>query len=333
MSLLSIEHLDVSLRVGGHQRRVLRDVGLRIDAGEAVALVGESGSGKSMTARSIARLLPRGAAWSGTIRFDGDDVLTMNDAALRRYRAGDMAMIFQDPRVHLNPLRTIGDFLVEGLVTTAGTRRSEAERTMTRLLDEVGIPDGQRRLRQYPHELSGGLLQRVMIAAALAGDPRLLLADEPTTALDVSTQSDVMALLDDLRREREMALLFITHDLELAAAICDRLAVMYAGEIVEVSPSDRLLDHPRHPYSAGLLEARPDVERVIPHLRAVPGRPLAAFEAPAGCAFANRCAHRQDRCEHEHPELVTVFGTPVRCLRAAQLTLATPAPTTPQVTA
>lgn len=324
MNLLSIESLHVTLPVHGQQRPVLRDVSLELAAGEAMALVGESGSGKSMTAKSILRLLPPRSVVSGAIRFDGRDIYAMDDAALRQLRAADVAMIFQDPRVRLNPMRTIGDFLTEGLLTHRGVRRAAAEKTMVAALDEVGIADGARRLRQYPHELSGGLLQRVMIAAALAGSPRLLLADEPTTALDVSTQSDVVALLDDLRRERDMALLFITHDLELAAAICDRLAVMYAGEVVEVSTSDRLLDAPRHPYSAGLIGARPDVDRVIPRLRAVPGSPLAAFEAPGGCAFAGRCTFVRERCEQEHPRLEVVSGTPVRCWRARELDLAVP---------
>ncbi|MEV8631914.1 ABC transporter ATP-binding protein [Streptosporangium sp. NPDC051023] len=327
MTLLTIHDLNVSLTVGGGRRLVLRDLNLEMATGETVALVGESGSGKSMTARSIARLLPHQATVSGTIRVDGQDVLNLDEAALRRYRASKIAMIFQDPRVHMNPIRTVGDFLVEGLTTTGGLRRTAAESKMIKLLDDVGISDGRRRLRQYPHELSGGLLQRIMIAAALAGDPRLLLADEPTTALDVSTQSEVMALLDELRRDRGMAMLFITHDLELAAVISDRIAVMYAGEIVEVGTSDRLPRAPRHPYSAGLLGARPDLERVLPRLRAVPGRPLAAFEAPPGCAFSDRCGFAIDRCAHEHPALDLASAAPTRCLRSSEITF-TSTPTT-----
>jgi oligopeptide/dipeptide ABC transporter ATP-binding protein len=321
-NLLAIEGLQVRLPIAGEPRVVLRDVDLEIEAGGALALVGESGSGKSMTARSVARLLPDRAEVSGTIRFGGQDVLGLSDAALRSYRSSDIAMVFQDPRVHVNPVRTIGDFLVEGLVTNGKVRRSVAEATMVRLLEEVGIADGRRRLRQYPHQLSGGLLQRVMIAAALAGNPRLLLADEPTTALDVSTQSDVMALLDDLRRDRGMAMLFITHDIELAATVCDRIAVMYAGEVVEVDDSEALLDRPRHPYTAGLLGARPDITRRQPRLRAVPGRPLAAFEAPLGCAFSDRCPYRVDDCLRTHPPLAPVRGVPTRCLRGSELDLA-----------
>lgn len=324
MTLLSIEGLKVGLPVGGENRIVLRGIDLDLRAGESLAVVGESGSGKSMTARSVARLLPRGASTSGSIKFDGRDVLGLRDADLRAYQARDLAMIFQDPRVHMNPVRTIGDFLTEGLIATMGMRRRDAERRAIQHLADVGIPDGDRRLRQYPHQLSGGLLQRVMIASALACEPRLLLADEPTTALDVSTQAEVVAILDKLRRERDMALIFITHDLELASAICDRIAVMYAGEVVEVRRSAELLDNPRHPYSAGLLAARPSVDHAVRRLQAIPGRPLAAFEAPQGCAFSDRCSFVVDDCREVHPALEMIgadHGGRDRCSRRSDLTL------------
>ncbi|WP_159701592.1 ABC transporter ATP-binding protein [Arthrobacter sp. 18067] len=321
MSLLSIKDLKVSLPVDKERRVVLRGIDLELEAGESVAIVGESGSGKSMTARAIARLLPRRAVVSGSILFDGRQVLDLKDAALRRFQAAEMAMIFQDPRVHLNPVRTIGDFLVEGLVNTRGSSKKAAEHKVIELLDEVGIPDGTRRLRQYPHELSGGLLQRVMIAAALASEPRLLLADEPSTALDVSTQSDVMAIIDDLCKSRGMALMFITHDLELAAAICDRTAVMYAGQIVEVQGSTDLVEHPRHPYSAGLLGAKPNVSRRVQRLNAIPGRPRAAFEVQNGCAFSDRCRFASEECIASEPTLKHEPGGAVRCFRADDLIL------------
>ena len=230
--LLAIEGLTVRLPVEGEQRAVLRDVSIALRPGEALGLVGESGSGKSMTARAVDRLLPPGAEVEGSIRFDGHDVMGLTGAEFRAYR-DDVAMIFQDPRAHINPVRRIGDFMTEALRTNGGVPKAEAARRAIGLLRNVGIPDGERRLHQYPHELSGGLLQRVMIATALLTEPRLLLADEPTTALAVTTQADVMGILDDLRREFDLTLLFITHDLELAAAVCDRTAVMYAGQIVE----------------------------------------------------------------------------------------------------
>lgn len=317
-ALLEIEHLTAQLPVEGRMQTVLHDVTLSVAAGEAVGLVGESGSGKSMTARAVARLLPAGAQTGGAVRYDGADVATLRGAQLREYR-GQVAMIFQDPRAHINPVRSIGDFLCEALRTNRGTGRDEARRRAVAALADVGIDDGERRLRQYPHELSGGLLQRVMIASALLTEPRLILADEPTTALDVTTQADVMAILDDLRREHGLALLFITHDLDLATAVCDRMCVMYAGQIMEMQESAALADRPLHPYTAALSAARPAIEGDVHRLSAIRGRPLSAFEAPAGCPYAPRCDFVQDRCAEQHPELGDLEGGCVRCLRAAEL--------------
>src|SRR5262245_61649759 len=238
-ALLEIDRLTVRLPIEGQLRTVLHDVSLHVDAGEAVGLVGESGAGKSMTARAAARLLPQGAETEGAIRLDGGDVLAADGRRLRSLRE-NVGVVFQDPRAHVNPVRRIGDFMTEALRTNHGVGGREAQRRAVRLLAEVGIPDGERRLHQYPHELSGGLLQRVMIATALLVEPKLLLADEPTTALDVTTQAEVMAILDDLRRERGLALLFITHDLDLAGAVCDRTIVMYAGQVVEQQPSEQI---------------------------------------------------------------------------------------------
>jgi len=210
--------------------------------------------------------------------------------------------------------------MTEALRTNLGVAAAEADRRALEMLEQVGIGGGTRRLRQHPHELSGGMLQRVMIAAALLTEPRLLLADEPTTALDVTTQAEVMAILDGLRREFGLAMLFITHDLELAAAICDRTAVMYAGQIVEVRSSALLHDDPLHPYTAALAAARPDISRTAARLLAIPGRPLSAFEAPAAeCAFAPRCGYAQDACRAALPELVELDGGLSRCRRAGEL--------------
>ena len=319
MSLLEVEGLRVRLPIDGEPRHVLHDVSLSIDAGEARGLVGESGSGKSMTARAVARLLPRGAQVEGAIRFDGEDVTAMGGGALRRYRTEGVAMIFQDPRTHINPVRRVGDFLTEALRTNLGMKADAAARKAVGLLAEVGIPDGERRLRQYPYELSGGLLQRVMIASALAVEPRLILADEPTTALDVTTQAEVVGILDELRRSRDMGLLFITHDLDLAAAICDSTSVMYAGRIVETQAARRLHEQPLHPYTAALVHARPELSGDSPRLAAIPGRPLSAFEAPDGCAFAPRCAHAQDVCRAGTPALEPCGDGQTRCVRVAEL--------------
>jgi oligopeptide/dipeptide ABC transporter ATP-binding protein len=314
--LLEVEGLTVLLEAHGAKRAVLRDVSFTVRPGETVGLVGESGSGKTMTARAIARLLPRRARVSGSIRFGGVEVGGLGGADLRRYRS-QVAMIFQDPRAHTNPVRRVGDFMTEALRTNLGEPETKAHRRAADMLARVGIDDGP---RQYPHQLSGGMLQRVMIAAALLTGPRLLLADEPTTALDVVTQAGVMALLDDLRGEFGLAMLFITHDLELAAAICHRTVVMYAGQIVEVRAAALLHGDPLHPYTAALAAARPDITRKAGRLRAIPGRPLSAFEAPsAACGFAPRCAHVRDVCRTAAPGLAELDGGVSRCARAHEL--------------
>jgi oligopeptide/dipeptide ABC transporter ATP-binding protein len=313
LNLLEVASLRVTLGAG----TVLRGVDFAIRPGEALGLVGESGSGKSMTARAIGRLLPRGARSEGAITFAGADVNKLDGKGLRSYR-GQVAMVFQDPRAHVNPVRRIGDFMTEALRTNGGVKKAEAYERAADMLRQVGLD--AKNLAKYPHELSGGMLQRVMIAAALLTRPRLLLADEPTTALDVTTQAEVMAILAELRRDFDLALLFITHDLDLAAAVCDRTAVMYAGQVVEIRDSALLHEDPLHPYTAALAAARPDIGRSQVRLRAIPGRPLSGFEAPDhACAFAPRCAHAAPGCDAEPPAATELDGGLSRCLRAAQL--------------
>ena len=317
--LLDVEGLTVRLDVEGAKRAVLRDVSFTVHAGEALGLVGESGSGKSMTARAIDRILPRGAKVEGAIRFQGREIGSLTGGELRRYR-NQVAMIFQDPRAHTNPVRRIGDFMTEALRTNLDVPAREAQHRAIDMLGQVGIDNGAKRLGQYPHELSGGMLQRVMIAASLLTGPRLLLADEPTTALDVTTQAEVMAILDELRHELGLAMMFITHDLELAAAICDRTAVMYAGQIVEVRASSLLHDDPLHPYTAALAAARPDIAHKASRLHAIPGHPLSAFDAPqAECAFASRCVHSRDICRARLPDMIGVSSGLSRCARIHEL--------------
>jgi oligopeptide/dipeptide ABC transporter ATP-binding protein len=318
-ALLELEGLRVGVPYEGGVREVVRRVDLTIAGGESVGLVGESGSGKSMTARAVLRVLPRGAQVEGSVRFDGREVLRMSPSELRAYRAGQAAMIFQDPKAHTNPLRTIGDFVTEGLRLNQRMPKRAREERACELLAAVGVEDPEARLPQYPHELSGGLLQRVMIAAALAAEPRFLVADEPTSALDVTTQAEVMTILADLRERLGLAMLLITHDLELAAAICDRTAVMYAGSIVEVRRSSDLHDRALHPYTEGLVAARPPVHTTLRRLPVIPGRPMAAFEAPDGCPFAPRCRHVLPRCTAERPVLAPLGRGMVACLRAAEL--------------
>ena len=304
-SLLCVEDLRLSLPTGSGPRRILAGVSFAIARGEALGLVGESGSGKSMTARSLIRLLPAGAQLTGTIRLGDSSVLDLDDRELRRLRASRVAMIFQDPHAHINPVHTIGDYLTEGMRAIQGMSRGEANERALELLDAVHIDAGPTRLRQFPHELSGGMLQRVMIAAAIAGDAELLIADEPTTALDVTTQSDVMATLLELRASRRLALLFITHDLELAAQTCDRTAVLYAGRIAEERPSAILHRHAAHPYTIGLLRARPALGDRRAQLVQLRGRPADA-PVEVGCAFAPRCDFATDECSDVTPVETTL---------------------------
>lgn len=253
--VLDLDHVSIDGIVRGTPRTLVHDCTLQVHAGEALGLVGESGSGKTLSVRAVAGLLPEGFTVGGTIRIDGEDIATLPPRRLRDVRARRLGMVFQTPRAHLNPLHTIGDFMTEALVTVAGEKPEAADKRAIALLEEVGIPDPLRRLRQRPAELSGGLLQRVMIAATLAMDPRILLADEITTALDVTTQEEVMAVIADLRRHRDLALLFITHDLALAGAVCDRVAVMQHGRTVETLAAATMRHDAREEYTIRLLSA------------------------------------------------------------------------------
>ncbi|MER7510185.1 ABC transporter ATP-binding protein [Streptomyces lavendulae] len=294
---LDVRGLRVTLP--GTARPVLDGVDLTVGAGETVALVGESGSGKSITSRSALRLLPTGGVAEGEVRVAGEDVLTMDAARLRQVRAGTVAMVFQDPRAAVNPLRRIGDFLTEG-VTLAGTMSpARAAARAVELLGAVGL-DGSV-LRKYPGQVSGGMLQRVVIAAALMGDPVLLMADEPTTALDVTSQAEVIAVLAALRERFGTGLLFVTHDLDLAAAISDRVYVMYAGRIAESGPAEALFARPRHPYTAALLASTPRMEGPRGRLAAIDGQPPDLREPLRGCAFAARCPLATEVCDERAP--------------------------------
>ncbi|MFF1869791.1 ABC transporter ATP-binding protein [Kitasatospora herbaricolor] len=308
MTTLDIQAYRLSLP--NTARPVLAGVDLTVEARETVALVGESGSGKSLTSRSVLGLLPAGARTEGTVRVNGEDVLTMAPEQLRRLRTSSAAMIFQDPRAAINPLRRIGDFLTESVRLNAGAAPAAATARAAEMLEAVGLTAAA--LRQYPGELSGGMLQRVMIAAALMGDPALILADEPTTALDVTTQAEVVALLGDLRTRFGTGLLFVTHDLGLAAAISDRVYVMYAGRIAETGPAEALFERPRHPYTAALLNSTPRLEAPAGRLAAIEGRPPSLQEELVGCPFAPRCPMATFLCSQQAPALLPVAGEPAR---------------------
>ena len=320
MNLLEIKNLQMDFGAGAGAARAIDGVSLAIDVGETVCLVGESGCGKSVTAQSIARLVPVPPAnyVGGEILLNGRDTLKMSPRELRGIRGGVVSYVFQEPGAALNPVFRIGAQIKESLKLHRPEKANNAE--VMRLLKLVGIPAPESRINNYPFEMSGGMQQRVMIAMALASEPKLLVADEPTTALDVTIQAEVVAILDRLRRDRGIGMLFITHDLDLAAAICDRTVVMYAGQIAEVRASELLHSDPLHPYTAALAGARPEIEQKASRLHAIPGRPLSAFEAPPGeCAFAPRCPHAQPFCRAGVPELTELDGGLSRCVRAGEL--------------
>ncbi|NYV72772.1 ABC transporter ATP-binding protein [Streptomyces sp. UH6] len=316
--LLAIENLDLAVKHRGSMRPLVHDVDLAVGAAESVGLVGESGSGKSMTIKAAMRLLPRNASVGGSVEFDGRDVNRLGRRDLARFRSRDVALIHQDPRAHINPNRTIAQFVTEGVVHTGMMSEEAALERACALMRDVGIPDPEKRLKQFPHQLSGGLLQRVMIVTTMLPSPRLIFADEPTTALDVTVQSDVMAILMEQVRDHHMAMLFVTHDLDLAAAVTDRLAVMYAGTIVEMGTSGAICSRPLHPYTAALLKSRPSTTEVR-RLTAIPGRPLAAYEVTKGCSFAPRCPFAGDQCRNEAPKRRLVEGRAVACHRVEEI--------------
>jgi peptide/nickel transport system ATP-binding protein len=310
MPLLEIQ----DLRVDFGARRVVDGVSLSIDEGQTLCLVGESGCGKSVTALSIARLLPTPPARhaGGRILLQGRDVLAMSPAELRAIRGGVVSYIFQEPGASLNPVMRIGAQVLESLRLHVPARAHEAE--VNRLLRLVGIPAPERRARDYPHQLSGGMQQRVMIAMALATEPKLLVADEPTTALDVTIQAQIIDLLRDIQRQMGMAILLITHNLGLVADIAQRVAVMYAGQIVEEAPALRLLSQPLHPYTRALIRSVPEIGRGLDRLPAIPGNVPAPGQWPGGCRFAPRCSSALATCSTNLPNLSQgTAGHLVRC--------------------
>ena len=301
--LLEIRDLSLEFQSGRRTLQALDRVSFTLQAGETLCLVGESGSGKSVTALSIARLLPSPPArvTAGTILFDGRDVLAMNARELQALRGGAVSYIFQDPAASLNPAMRVGRQILESLELHRPEAASPAE--VVRLLKLVGIPAPETRVRDYPHQLSGGMQQRIMIAMALASHPRLLVADEPTTALDVTIQAQILDLLRDLRRQLGMSILLITHNLGLVGEVGDRVAVMYAGQIVETGPVRALLREPLHPYTRALLRSVPELGRDTDRLETVPGSVPRLGAWPTGCHFHPRCAMAKPECSRISPTL------------------------------
>jgi peptide/nickel transport system ATP-binding protein len=320
MSLLAVNNLRTHFPTRSGLVRAVDGVSFSLERGELLGLVGESGCGKSMTALSVMRLVsPPGKIVDGEILFDGKDLLKLSDYEMRQMRGDDIAMIFQDPMTSLNPVFPVGEQIAEALRLHRKMSRKEARQATIEAMREVAIPDPARRVNDYPHQLSGGMRQRVMIAMALACDPKLLIADEPTTALDVTIQAQILELLNELRRQRDLAVLLITHDLGVVAEVADRVAVMYTGRIVEESPVHELFARPKHPYTEGLLRSVPKLTRdhlvKQERLQTIEGVVPRPTDLPPGCHFAPRCQHRMPRCTEEEIPLYQIDGgVEVRCV-------------------
>jgi oligopeptide/dipeptide ABC transporter ATP-binding protein len=309
MSLLEVRNLRAHLQTPGGLARAVDGVDIDVPEGEAVGLVGESGSGKSVLALSILGLLPGGKGKileGSSIRLRGDELVGKDGESLRRIRGREIAMVFQEPMTSLNPVFTVGSQIREALTLHRGMGRAPAEEEGVRLLREVGIPEAEARMGAYPHQLSGGMRQRAMIAMALAGEPSLLVADEPTTALDVTIQAQILGLLKRLREDRGMALLLISHDLRVVAQVCSTVFVMYGGRVMESGPAAEVFRHPRHPYTRGLLGSRLSVRDRRARLRPVPGDVPEATAWPKGCRFHPRCPEAVAGCRSDEPPMVSL---------------------------
>lgn len=321
--VLEVQGLKVDIKTGGGILHAVRDVSFNVRRGETLCIVGESGCGKSMTSLSIMGLLPKVAKRSTReLKFLGEDLSTANSARINNLRGNKMAMIFQEPMTALNPAYTIGEQLTEHYRHHRGASKAEAESRAIELLEKVGIASAAQRLGQYPHQLSGGLRQRVMIAMALMCGPELLIADEPSTALDVTIQAQILRLLADLQKELGIAMVLITHDLGVVARIADRVAVMYAGEVVEEGTAADIFSKPRHPYTQGLLRCIPVPGRTEPggKLGTIPGVVPSLIGNITGCAFRDRCPHAQAKCEQNIPVHQTDHHHEWRCVLTSEVT-------------
>ncbi len=315
--LLEIKNLQTHFQVGGQTAKAIDGVDFDVKKGEVLGLVGESGSGKSVTSLSILRLIPNppGDIVGGELIFEGQDLLKLSYEEMRKIRGNSISMIFQEPMTSLNPVFTIGEQIMEPIMLHQGLNKVDAADKAVRMLELVGIPSPRQRLWDYPHQFSGGMRQRVMIAMALACNPKLLIADEPTTALDVTIQAQILELMLKLKEERkDSAIILITHDLAVVAETCHRIVVMYCGKVQEIGTTDEIFYDPRHPYTQGLLESIPNPSQKKKRLNAIPGIVPNLLDLPRGCRFCTRCEKKIDICETVEPELIEVSpGHMVRC--------------------
>jgi len=313
--LLEIKDLQVNFYSNDQDINVINGINLYINKGESLGIVGESGSGKSVTSLSIMGLLPQnGRVNKGSIRFKDKDIVKLSKAQLRDIRGKEISMIFQEPMTSLNPVYTIGSQIIEMIKTHRKISKREARKRAIDMLRLVGIPRAEEIVDEYPHQLSGGMRQRVMIAMAMSLNPDLLIADEPTTALDVTIQAQILDLMRKLQNELNMSIILITHDLGVVAEMCDRVAVMYAGEIIEEADIETLFENPKHPYTVGLIESIPKLDDEKEYLYSIPGTVPSPQDMPSGCRFAPRCNKTNERCFHQVPPTFKVDGqSKVRC--------------------
>ena len=320
--LLEVRNLNVEFRTRKQALTAIHDVSFDVFPATTLGIVGESGCGKSVTATSLLRLLPRETSRvcpGSVVRLHGKDLLEMSDREFRQIRGNKISMIFQDPMTALNPVYTIGDQLIEMLTAHRHMKRSEAFERGVEMLEKMGIPSPRQRMKEYPHQLSGGMRQRVMIAMALSCDPELLIADEPTTALDVTIQAQILELMGKLKEQFHTAIMLITHDMGVIAEMADEVMVMYAGEVVEYAPVTELFDHPRHPYTQGLLRSIPRLDQDAQELYTIEGTVPGLNEMPEGCRFAGRCPYATEHCRASAPPLREAApGIKVRCWRCGE---------------
>ena len=318
MSLLEVKDLKTYFYTDAGVAKSVDGVTFSVERGKVLGIVGESGCGKSVTSLSIMRLVDptTGRYEGGSILFDGQDILKLPEKEMQKLRGNKISMIFQEPMTSLNPVFTIGYQIEESLMLHKGMDKKAARARAIELLEMVGIPEAAKRVDEYPHQLPGGMRQRVMIAMALAGDPELLIADEPTTALDVTIQAQILDLLKELQEKLHMSIIFITHDLGVIAEMADEVAVMYAGEIVEKAKTRELFDDPKHPYTVGLMDSIPDINQEVERLTTLEGLVPSLYDMPKGCHFAPRCKYACPECEEKHVELTDLEGgRQVRCRR------------------
>lgn len=321
-AVLELRDLGISVRNSDGWVSLTEGVSLSVGAGETVGLVGESGSGKTITGLAVLGVLPPGVqVTSGQVLLEGEDLRTFSSSRINAVRGGQIGMVFQEPRRSLDPSFTVGDQVAETIRTHKKVSRQQARTEAIEMLERVHIPDAASRARQYPHQFSGGMCQRVMLAIALACQPKVLIADEPTTALDVTVQAAMLRLIKDLQDELNLGVLLITHDMGVVAEVCDSVAVMYAGQTVEVAPVRNIFHDPSHPYTAAIRDATPDVRDQSGLMRAIPGQVPSPTEWPSGCRFHPRCPHATDACRAQTPEARLLGESRVRCIRSETLEL------------